>query len=435
MRGEEANMSSEGDRHEPWLLVDLSSGPVRAESLTFMQDAKARAQSAGILLWLSAGASFAALLALSLTFVLPGHTSPAFMVGKAIGAILWPLLAVGISALWNHRRSQRSLLKVFLIACLVLSAATLLSTLTRRGYWQHAFNKTPKGAQEFLDQASRCARARDLVCEEESWRGYVALRPTEALGAANLGIVLNRMDKHTEAAEQFKRALALGEGAYDLFAYYADSLAKLGQNDQAIEWSYKALSVVPGLVDVRSKLAKLLVGANRPYEALALLQAYDSQMEARGRPAYFSGQRIAIETTIEQDTSAAGAERLALRVPSYAGHYFAPVTIGRSKPTAFMVDTGATRTTVSEAFLKASGVDYRVTQPDVQMITADGRKVMARAITIESMTIGRFKLNKVLALTCQDCMPLLGQSTLSGFDMQSSKVGGVESLVLVQRNR
>ena len=35
-------MGAEGDRHEPWLQVDLSSGPEPHASLTFMQDAEAR---------------------------------------------------------------------------------------------------------------------------------------------------------------------------------------------------------------------------------------------------------------------------------------------------------------------------------------------------------------------------------------------------------
>jgi len=425
-------MNSWDERREPMLAFE----PLEADSheqLTFMQEARARAQRASLTLWLCAGIALAISLALTLTFTLPERASRAYRMGVVGGVFLWPMLAVAVAALWNHRRSQRSYVKIFLIACVLISIVTVLNVANRRGQWQRWLNKTNLTAQDFASQAGQCARVLDLVCEEENWRDYIVLRPDDSLGAANLGRVLNLRDKHPEAVEQFKKALSLGEGAYDLFAYYADSLTKLGQTDQAIEWSYKSLATLPSLVDVRGKLAKLLVGAHRPYEALALLQSYDSQLEARGLPAYFSGQRITIETAIEQDSTSTSTERLALRLPAFSGHYFAPVTIGRSKPKAFMVDTGATKTMISESFLRESNVPYRVTQPDVQIFTADGRKISAKAITIESIAVGRFRLKNVLAVACQECLPLLGQSTLSEFDMQSSKAGGVEFLVLTQR--
>ena len=48
-----------------------------------------------------------------------------------------------------------------------------------------------------------------------------------------VGIVLNQRDKHKEAIVQFEKAMDMGEGTYDLFAYYADSLAKLGRTAEA----------------------------------------------------------------------------------------------------------------------------------------------------------------------------------------------------------
>ncbi|MGY4830931.1 retroviral-like aspartic protease family protein [Sphaerotilaceae bacterium SBD11-9] len=425
-------MSSWMDRREPVMSADEPiDRPI--EAVGFMQEARSRRRRAGPMLWLAAAASFALLLGLSLAFAMNERETSAFRMGQVVGTFFWPLLAVGVARLLNQSRSQRSLVLVFVIACLVLAAATATTTAYRRGGLQRLLHKEALTAEDLLAQVRRCARAGDLECEEASWRDYIALRPGDAKGFANLGMVLNRRDHHAQAVEQFKQALALGEGTYDLFAYHADSLAKLGQTEQAIEWSYKSLSVVPRLVDVRGKLAQLLVSSQRPYEALALLQAYDSQLEARGQPAYFTGQRIAIETAIEQSAPEARAERRTLRLPTYAGHFFAPVMLGRSRSTPFMVDTGATRTIVSESLLKESQARYRVTEPDAQMVTADGRKVSAQAITIESMSIGWFQLRNVLAITCQDCAPLLGQSTLSGFDMQSSKTGGVESLLLVER--
>lgn len=76
---------------------------------------------------------------------------------------------------------------------------------------------------------------------------------------------------------------------------------------------------------------------------------------------------------------------------------------------------------------------YRVNDPAVRMRTADGRIVPARAVTIDAMAVGRFGLRNVLAVVCDKCQPLLGQSTLSFFDIQSSRVQEVEFLTLAQR--
>lgn len=427
-------MSSWMERRDP-VLVDqaLATEPTHDE-LAFMQEARDRRRRAGILLWTGAALSLALLLGLTLTYGVKAGASSAYQIGQVLSCFFWPALVVGVAKLLNPDRSQRSLVLVFLIACLALVALNATLVIDRRGGLKRLLNKESLTAEDHLAQVRRCAQEGDATCQEQGWRDYIASRPNDGKGRANLGMVLNRQGRHADAVEQFKAAIGLGEGAYDLFAYHADSLAKLGRTEEAIEWNYKALSVVPALVDVRGDLARLPVAAKRPYEALAVLQAHDNHLESLGQAAYFSGQRIAIQTAIEQDTSPASTERKALRLPSYAGHFFAPVALGDAKPVPFMVDTGATRTTLSEKLLKESKATYRVTQANVQMVTADGRRVTAQAITLDAVSIGWFRLTNVQALVCRDCSSLLGQSTLSGFDMQSSKVQGVESLVLVQRS-
>lgn len=121
-------------------------------------------------------------------------------------------------------------------------------------------------ADEYKNGVAPCMRVRAYDCAEKNWIQYLRLRPTDSNGVANLGIVLNLQGKHPEAVAQFQKAIAMGEGTYDLFAYYARSLQALGRVDEAIDWSYKALAVVPDLVDVRGDLAKLLVSKGRHYE-------------------------------------------------------------------------------------------------------------------------------------------------------------------------
>lgn len=287
-------------------------------------------------------------------------------------------------------------------------------------------------ASELREAATRRTAARDFACAERLWMAYVELVPHDTHGLANLGIAQNRRDAHEQAVVQFKKAIDAGEGAYDLFAYYADSLAKLGRIDEAIDWSYRALLVVPSLVDVRGSLAKLLVRRQRPHEALALLQAFDAASEAKGQPAYFTGPRIAIESGL-RDSGSGQAAAAPLRLPMHEGHYYAPVTFGKARPAAFLVDTGASRTVMSKAMLDASRADYRRLESAVQMMTADGRRVRAQMVALASMHVGPFALENVQVVVCEGCVPLLGQATLSRFDLKSSRVQGVEFLTLARR--
>lgn len=399
----------------------------------FVRLDRLRGRTAGAPLWTCAVVLSVALVWFSLAFHLPERASLGYALGIGLGAMLIPVVVVAIFSLWTAYPSQRKNLQVFVGCCAVLLATSSASSLSTRGYVERWFNKGNLSAEDFRSQANKCAQLRDLRCQESSWREYVRLRPEDSVGIARLGFVLNERDKHEEAIVQLKKSIDLGAGAYDLFAYYADSHEKLGHTGDAIEWSYKALSVAPSLVDVRARLAGLLLKTHRPYEALSLLQAYDSQLEAKGMRPYFAAQRISIETAIDKAEPEKNEERMALRLPMFAGHFFAPVTLGSGKPKPFMVDTGASLTSLSEALLRDSKAVYRVVDPKTQMTVADGRKVEAKAVVVESIKVGPFELKNVPAVVCTDCVSLLGQASLSKFDMQSVRAQGVDFLLLAHR--
>ena len=329
------------------------------------------------------------------------------------------------------RRARRSTRSGLRAVALTVTAPLALALVVGGSPAVEAAEPT---AQTYRQNATACLRSRDLPCAQKNWEAYVRLRPDDSKGIANLGIVMNRRDNDEGAIVQFERAIDLGEGTYDLFAYYADSLAKVGRTDEAIDWSYKTLTVRPRLVDVRSKLAKLLVGQTRHYEALSLLSSFDSQMRASGKPPYFEGQRIAIETALSRrGAAAAGPEQASLRLSPLGAHYHAPVAVGEERPTAFLVDTGASLLTVSDAFLASSKVAHKVTRAAVKMKLADGRAITGKRIIVSSLRVGPYELTDVAAFVCRDCALLLGQSALNRLDLTTSKVQGVEFLTLAAR--
>ncbi|QWT18941.1 retroviral-like aspartic protease family protein [Bacillus sp. NP157] len=290
----------------------------------------------------------------------------------------------------------------------------------------------PTTAPELMQRYIDCARKADLPCAEAAVQAYVKLRPTDDKGLGTLAFVLNQEGKDKEAIAVYQQVLADGVGTYDVFAGYADSLAKVGRTDEAIDWSYKTLKLVPSLVDVRGNLAKLLVRQHRRHEALALLTEFDQHLDALGHDAYFTGQRVAIES-LPDDGAATQGELVQLRLVKLDNTYYAPVQAGKGPTEAFVVDTGATTTAVDDIFLADSKVPYRVTRGQVTIRLADGHSTVAREVVIEHLHVGAFDLENVKALACRDCALLLGVNVLSQFNINSTEVQGVDTMTLSRR--
>ncbi|MFZ6744654.1 retroviral-like aspartic protease family protein [Undibacterium sp. JH2W] len=285
----------------------------------------------------------------------------------------------------------------------------------------------------YKEGAIKCMRARSYDCAEKNWNQYIKMRPTDAHAVASLAIVYHWADKPEASIIQSEKAISMGEGTYDLFAAYSESLAKTGRIDEAIDWGYKTLAVVPTLVNVRGDVAKYLVLRKREFEALALLASFDASLEAQGHGHYFEGQRIAIESSLERQGQAVASTQKSIRLPRTKEHFYAPVKLGDSRIVAFMVDTGATKTSLSEDMLTSSKATYKVVKPNVNLQLADGRNVSGRMVTLDAMKVGPFELHKVTAFVCKTCVSLLGQASLSQFNMVSSKIQGVEFLTLELR--
>jgi tetratricopeptide (TPR) repeat protein len=277
-----------------------------------------------------------------------------------------------------------------------------------------------------------CLKVHDYACAQKNYEQYLKLRPDDTTMITNLGQVMAWQDNLAGALQQYEKAIGLGEGAYNLFAYYADALGKTGRIDEAIDWSYRSLAAVPTQVDVRGNLAKLLVHQKRYYEALALLSGYDDVTISRGEPAYFAAQRIAIESVIERYGSGNPDNERILRLPKVEKFFVAPVTAGEARPVSFLVDTGANVVVVNDSFLNSSKVKY-TTNGTLTTTGFDGRITTAHRLTIASLRVGPFELKNVSAVSCPTCALLLGQTALEKFDLKSSRVQGVEFMTLSLR--
>jgi len=292
---------------------------------------------------------------------------------------------------------------------------------------------TPASSASVQAAAVKCMRSNDLACAEANWSEYVKRRPTDVRAIANLGFVLNKQDKHEQAIAAFEKDIGMGAGSYDLFAFYADSLGKVGRTDEAIDWSYKTLKLMPSLVDVRENLARLLVSKKRNYEALTLLSEFDQYLDEHGESARFMANRMAIESSMHDLDATQDQEVTGLRLVKFKDTFFAPVSVGQSGVRAFVVDTGATSVVVNDDFLAAAKTPYTMVRAQVEAHLADGRVVGAKEVLIDQLMVGPIELHKVKALTCQSCELLLGANALSAFTMTVAQIKGVDVATLVPR--
>lgn len=283
---------------------------------------------------------------------------------------------------------------------------------------------------EVEKEAYKCFRSGNYACAEENFRWLLAQRPNDVRIRANLAFSLTSQNKHTDAIKIYRDLISEGEGTYDLFAYYAKSLDAIGEASEAITWNYRALSIVPKLVDVRGSLATLLVKNGHPYEALALLTSFDQQLIEHGEEPYFKGRRIAITSSLPTQKN---SNATSIRAAKIGNHYYS-VVLGKSNISVpFMIDTGATHTTMSSKTFKTLGIAAPSSSRTIKFKTADNIEHIGNQFVLDELKIGPYTLQKVTVVVCDSCTSLLGQTTLEHFDLATNIVEGVEFIFLTPR--
>lgn len=287
-----------------------------------------------------------------------------------------------------------------------------------------ACNKDPA---EVKADVAKAMGAGDYAEAEEGLRWLLERDPKNTMTQANLAFALTSQGKDAEALAIYARLVEGGEGTYDLFAFYARSLAAVGRNDEAITWNYRALSLVPQLVDVRGNLAKVLVKQGRGYEALSLLTSFDDELQAKGQKPYFRGQRMSIASALPRSPAASG-KSASFNAVSIGGHFYAVVIGKDDESLPFLIDTGASHTTMSREVLAMLGLSVPASAHSVRMQAADGYVVVGRQFAVPVLQVGPFALENQQVVVCDDCASLLGQSTLERFDLETTQKDGLEML-------
>lgn len=292
-----------------------------------------------------------------------------------------------------------------------------------------------------LSEAESCFRSRDFGCAEADYLAYLKQYPDDLRANALLAFVLTEDGRHKEALKYYRKAEGLGADTYDFYAHYAVSLNATGDVDGAIRANYRALDIVPSLVDVRGDLADQLVKKGRGQEAVNLLKTFDRSLEDRGHPAYFTEKTARLEAALKGQSAAHDAARTAdaagrlapdddalagpgvtlVQLTSRDGVRYVPVTLNDTLQADFTVDSGASEVSLSEDVFRDLVRRKKLGRADYlgsgYAILADGSQVPAELYNLRSLKVGERTLHNVTAMVPKGRRGqlLLGQSFLRRF--------------------
>jgi aspartyl protease family protein len=170
----------------------------------------------------------------------------------------------------------------------------------------------------------------------------------------------------------------------------------------------KALLVIDGQTQM------LAVGETARGVRLLQLGAGEAQVERDGRVLVL---RLGAPANVAGTPAATPGAREIVIVGGPGGHFVADGAIN-GRPVRFMVDTGATMVTLSQAEAERIGLDYRSGQRGVSQ-TANG-SVESHQMTLARVRVGEVELAHVGAVVVPAQMPhvLLGNSFLARLQMR-----------------
>lgn len=152
-------------------------------------------------------------------------------------------------------------------------------------------------------------------------------------------------------------------------------------------------------------------------------------VDAKGATFEIDGKRQVLEMGQHFETAAMTSARTTVTLaPDGRGHFRTDAQVNGSHM-RFMVDTGATLVSIPMAEAQRLGINYLKGTPGM-MVLADGRRVAAYRVVLESVQVGDITLFNVDGVvTPGSGEPLLGMSFLSRTEMRNDG----QTLVLTKR--
>ncbi|MBW3539494.1 MAG: retroviral-like aspartic protease family protein [Planctomycetes bacterium] len=208
----------------------------------------------------------------------------------------------------------------------------------------------------------------------------------------NLLIQNGGMEKELQAAR---------DAAYKARAAYIDFVLELGKQIEQVRKKYTDLAVDP---EVQQAIDALNAETGKKYELVESSAFEDSERRYK---------RLADSVLSDSIDLRAGADST----------FYVSTVINKKPPQELAVDSGSSLVSLPHKLAEELGIEMKPTDPTVRLKLADGKTIIdARLVTLDSMRVGRFTVEKVEAAVMPenlaDAPAILGMSFLKNFNFK-----------------
>ena len=189
-----------------------------------------------------------------------------------LGAWFFLILAPASSFLPNVGEVAAERRMYLPLAALITLVVVGAFVIGRRLFRGRAFGCAAFGSVMVLFASITIQRNRDYQSELSIWQDAVAKRPSNPRAHDNLGIILARLGRTSEAIAHYERSLQLDPNVAEAHYNLANALWQTGNREKAIGQYHEALRLQPADIKALTKLGNVLQQMGRTQDAINLYE-------------------------------------------------------------------------------------------------------------------------------------------------------------------
>lgn len=214
---------------------------------------------------------------------------------------------------------------------------------------------------------------------------------------AFLAFLYFNQEDYEKALLIYKKLMKESNSPEQYIFYYASCLFHQGEIDEALKQHYQLFSIADHYVDNAEGILKILLKQRKKHEGLSFLEGYLSKYPSAQSYLGVYDHRFNQIVEAEEEVDSA-----TIRIPEVKKAFHAKVKIGTNKyPYTYIIDTGATITTISPKIYRANEGVIRKTGKNYTFVNADGSTNEAEEVFIDWIKIGGIELQNVRAVLKQ----------------------------------
>lgn len=342
------------------------------------------------------------------------------------------ILCIGCEA--GRVRRSRALKRGSFLAAGLLVAGLAVASFDLARYGQYAgsirevkarLDENPRDAAALVRLAALYRAASRPGAAADTYRSALAVDPKNLVAHVNLGLLYYDVLDLDRAIYHLRSAVEIDPGSYEAHRTLGLALERQGSPAEAEPMLRRTFELAPGTperADAARNLARVLERLDRKFDAAEVLSGLMHETETapeRERVA----QRIA-RLRRESDASAPllPEEAVEVRFRPWGGTIPVKALLNEKVPAAFLVDTGASYTTISSSLAHELGIEGLDKRPRVRFRAASG-DIDAPLVKVGSLRIHDAYVEDLTVAVCDTCGDglidgLLGLNFLQRFKVE-----------------